>query len=341
MKFRIACALCSVGLTLVPALAFEQGVAAAPLTQKEDQQLLANGLPLLLPPAKNSEAHLQANTLFNLRLIEQLWPYFREGGVIGGWRHDPYPDHPTGQALDVMVPDGGHSLAGLAIGHEVAGFLMANHEALGIDYLVWRQHIWKPGQTGWRLMEDRAHWTHNHMDHVHVKVFGDHTPSAADLILPHELGIKGMELPDGQALRARYTERLAIRKKVTEAQERLAKAEAAVVQASKVNKKSEAELLAARKTVDGVVRQSYMLGMDISLVARTVVLFDTNAMDPTALLGLEHQLNTHKDDLTSANSKLTAAKDRVKNGDTELKAAREALVAALAEQKAYEEKHGS
>lgn len=288
-------------------------------------------LPPLLPAAKNSESHLQPDTIFNLRLIEWLWPYFREGGAIYGWRPDPIADHPSGQALDVMVPDDGRSLAGLAMGNQVAAFMMANYQALGVDYLVWRQHIWHPGQS-WRLLDDRGDWTQNHMNHVHVKVFGDHVPDTSALIMPNELNVTGMDLPDGEALRAAHEKELAARQKVAAAQARLTAAQTELANAQKANTNSDSELTSARKTVDQAVRQAYMLGMDSSFVTSTLVLSNPGALDPTAIIALEHQLNSHQGSINQANQKLTNARTRVAKAQTEAKAATDALSAALTEQ---------
>ena len=346
MRFKAgAKAISCVGLaTLTFATApavYAASSTASPISTHGAQERAATApvqaLPPLLPAARNSEAKLQPDTIFNLRLVEWLWPYFHDGGAIYGWREDPIPDHPSGQALDVMVPDDGRSLAGLAMGNQVAAFLMANYKALGVDYLVWRQHIWHPGQA-WRLLDDRGDWTQNHMNHVHVKVFGDHVPDPAALILPSELNVTGMDLPDGEALRAQHEQELVVRQKVADAQKRLAAAQAALAKAEKSNTRSDTELTAARRTVDGAVRQAYILGLDSSLITDTVVLFNPDSLDPTAVIALEHQLNVRQGAINQANQKLTNAKTRVAQAQAEVKAAAEALAAATAEQTALQSK---
>ncbi|MEU0237616.1 lytic transglycosylase domain-containing protein [Nocardiopsis sp. NPDC006198] len=96
-------------------------------------------------------------------------------------------DHGAGRACDFMTapntPDGN------ANGDALAMWAIANHEQLGIDYVIWRQSIWNPGWTActradrtpqwynnvpdmpggkWCGMEDRGDLTQNHYDHVHI-----------------------------------------------------------------------------------------------------------------------------------------------------------------------------
>lgn len=81
------------------------------------------------------------------------------GGVAGRG------EHATGQALDIMVSSD--------VGTEIASYLMANRAELGIEYLIWRQRIWRPStSSAWRGMSDRGGATANHMDHVHVTTYG-------------------------------------------------------------------------------------------------------------------------------------------------------------------------
>lgn len=50
---------------------------------------------------------------------------------IGGVRQDPYPDHPSGRAVDLMVPN-------LAVGDEVYAAVMANQARFNVRYVMWR-----------------------------------------------------------------------------------------------------------------------------------------------------------------------------------------------------------
>jgi hypothetical protein len=86
------------------------------------------------------------------------------GGLRAG---DSGSEHSTGRALDIMVSG--------AEGREVAEWLKANYQKLGISELIYQQQIWtvQRSSEGWRGMEDRGGATANHMDHVHVSVYGN------------------------------------------------------------------------------------------------------------------------------------------------------------------------
>lgn len=122
-----------------------------------------------IPASAGSEANMQVNSK---RLMRALHARFGDRiGQLGGWRpSDPYPDHPSGQAVDVMIPDY-TSGAGVAVGDEVADYILSNAEFFHVDYIIWRQMYIKPGQAPSK-MEDRFSDTQNHYDHVHVTVYG-------------------------------------------------------------------------------------------------------------------------------------------------------------------------
>ena len=90
-----------------------------------------------------------------------------------GVRPDSIPDHPSGRALDLMIP--GHTSAGgRALGNEIAAWTRANAEQLGIQYVIWNQRIWnvQRDKEGWRPMADRGGDSANHKNHVHITVYG-------------------------------------------------------------------------------------------------------------------------------------------------------------------------
>lgn len=78
--------------------------------------------------------------------------------TIGGWRAtDPFPDHPSGHALDFMVSD-------RARGDALANDAIANASQLGVKYIIWQRQAWNP-QKGWHPYTS----TNNpHTDHVHI-----------------------------------------------------------------------------------------------------------------------------------------------------------------------------
>jgi hypothetical protein len=131
-------------------------------------------------PEVFAEAHMQPNAVALGRCIAQMWPQLT---VIGGWRpEDPYADHPSGQALDVMMPNGGHTAADVALGNEIATWIMSVAESHRVVYVLWRHRIWNyagmsphepvrpPDQ--WRLASENGAWTPNHMDHLHIATDG-------------------------------------------------------------------------------------------------------------------------------------------------------------------------
>ncbi len=89
-----------------------------------------------------------------------------------GVRPDSIPDHPSGRALDLMIPNYS-SAAGVALGGEVAAWARTNAKELGIQYVIWNQHIWniQRDQEGWRYMADRGGDSANHKNHVHITVY--------------------------------------------------------------------------------------------------------------------------------------------------------------------------
>lgn len=91
--------------------------------------------------------------------------------TIGGWRkYDPFPDHPSGHALDFMTPD-------KATGDRLVDYATQNSQQLGIKYIIWYRQYWEPGK-GWVPYTSTSN---PHTDHVHI-TFLDHpgngTPAA-------------------------------------------------------------------------------------------------------------------------------------------------------------------
>jgi hypothetical protein len=76
--------------------------------------------------------------------------------------------HGQGRALDIMISDS-------TVGWDIAKWVRANAKSLGVMEVIYQQQIWtvERSSEGWRGMEDRGSPTANHMDHVHVSVYGD------------------------------------------------------------------------------------------------------------------------------------------------------------------------
>jgi hypothetical protein len=91
--------------------------------------------------AKGGEGGLQANTVRGRRLMSALFPELTD---IGGVRQDSLKWHPSGLALDLMIPgQGGNNTPttkeGLALGNQINAFIKGNAGALGSDYTMWQE----------------------------------------------------------------------------------------------------------------------------------------------------------------------------------------------------------
>lgn len=127
-----------------------------------------------LPAAKGSEAHLQRDAIRVARVLAAVFPEIER---FEGWRPiDDYEYHPSGRAVDVMIPDY-TSGEGKQLGDRVADYVMANAASLNVEFITWRQ-IYHPVNGAPSLMEDRGSDTANHMDHVHVTVIGGGHPDS-------------------------------------------------------------------------------------------------------------------------------------------------------------------
>ncbi|MFD4183916.1 peptidoglycan DD-metalloendopeptidase family protein, partial [Rhodococcus sp. NPDC058514] len=123
-----------------------------------------------LPVSAGSETNMQVNTK---RLIRAMHLKFGDRlATLGGWRADGggFADHPSGQAVDVMIPDY-NSGTGVTTGDEVLDYVMAYAEFFHVDYAIWRQTYYPVGGTP-SQMDERGGDTANHFDHVHITVAG-------------------------------------------------------------------------------------------------------------------------------------------------------------------------
>jgi hypothetical protein len=170
--------------------------AAAPVADLVDGRLLAASvLPVLamadpLPPEADAESLLKAAGLADvaraaeeqrlareaaadcdasLRGLGSVKDFVRDAArflsclyeqptLIGVAGRARVSDHPRGLAIDFMT--------GRERGDLIADCALANQEALGISYVIWRQRV--NYGDGWESMSDRGGATENHYDHVHV-----------------------------------------------------------------------------------------------------------------------------------------------------------------------------
>jgi hypothetical protein len=115
-----------------------------------------------------SKAGLQPNASRLFDLVAQQFPQIQN---IGGVRADALPWHPSGRALDIMIPgQGGNNTPttpeGLALGNQIWSWMNANADQLGIDM----------GASLWQKPD--------HFNHIHAAVKGGPATAAAGLVGP-------------------------------------------------------------------------------------------------------------------------------------------------------------
>lgn len=140
----------------------KSGKASTPSSPGNWNKLMAGGsegLSGLRPSAKG----IVNNVLQNFSQITTIY---------GVRPHDPYPDHPSGHAIDLMLPN---YKSNEALGWKMARYYQAHASELGVSYIIFHQQIWSVARDseGWRHMEDRGGDTANHMDHVHITTIWD------------------------------------------------------------------------------------------------------------------------------------------------------------------------
>ena len=116
----------------------------------------AVGIPEALPVGVAHEAGLQPNTIVAARAISQRFPQIAD---IDGVRPDSKPWHPSGLAIDIMIPDA-ESPEGIALGDEILAFAMANAARFGLQDVIWRGTYYTPSGP--------AGSGYGHYDHVHI-----------------------------------------------------------------------------------------------------------------------------------------------------------------------------
>ncbi|WP_237707847.1 peptidoglycan DD-metalloendopeptidase family protein [Hoyosella subflava] len=121
-----------------------------------------------------SKENLQVDSIRVARAVAQRFPSVQ---TIGGWRPvDAYPDHPSGRAVDIMIPDY-ESGEGRELGNRIKNYLLTHREFFNIEYMIWRQ-MYIPAEGQPNQMPDRGTPTENHFDHVHVTVVGGGKPTS-------------------------------------------------------------------------------------------------------------------------------------------------------------------
>ncbi|BBX90013.1 glycoside hydrolase [Mycolicibacterium boenickei] len=113
-------------------------------------------IPESLPVGVANEVGLQPNTILAARAVSAQFPQIAE---IGGVRPDSLPWHPSGLAIDIMIPNSG-SAEGIALGNEIMAFALSNAARFGLQDVIWRGTYYTPsGPQG---------SGYGHFDHVHI-----------------------------------------------------------------------------------------------------------------------------------------------------------------------------
>lgn len=127
----------------------------------------ATGLPV--------EKGLTPDALLVLRCVKARFPSLTN---FGGVHPDPLPDHPSGRAVDIMIPNY-RTTEGSAFGWQIAHWLQDNRQTLGVEYVIFDAKIWNIARDseGWRSYSPGYTTTINdsslHRNHVHVTVAGN------------------------------------------------------------------------------------------------------------------------------------------------------------------------
>jgi hypothetical protein len=136
----------------------------------------ATDFQFALPAGVAPEGGLQIHTIWAARVISVLFPQI---ATIGGYRQDALKWHPSGLAIDVMIPNH-HTPEGIELGNQIAGYALANAKRWGINHVIWRQKIY-PGVGAGSWTSDLGNETANHYDHVHIATDGGGYPSGHEV----------------------------------------------------------------------------------------------------------------------------------------------------------------
>lgn len=111
-----------------------------------------------LPVGVASEVGLQPNTVLTARAVSAQFPQIAE---IDGVRPDSKPWHPSGLAIDIMIPNP-ESPEGIALGDAIRDYALSNAARFGLQDVIWRGTYYTP--------EGPQASGYGHFDHVHITV---------------------------------------------------------------------------------------------------------------------------------------------------------------------------
>jgi hypothetical protein len=130
----------------------------------------------VLPVGRCDERGLQVHTILAERLVSAYFPEIKN---IGGVRADYLKWHPSGMAIDVMIPNY-QTQAGKEVGDRVAAFALANADRLSLNHVIWRRVMYS--RTGKPyLMPNQGGDDANHYTHVHIATNGGGYPNGTEI----------------------------------------------------------------------------------------------------------------------------------------------------------------
>ena len=125
----------------------------------------------VLPAGLAPERGLQVKTILASRAISALFPQIHD---IGGVRPDALRWHPSGLALDVMIPNP-TSAEGIALGNRIVAFALENSEKFDLQDCIWRGVYYTPSGA--------KAGGYGHYDHVHITTHGGGYPSGGEVYI--------------------------------------------------------------------------------------------------------------------------------------------------------------
>lgn len=130
---------------------------AAPPAPPTPADLAASiSVPDALPVGVANEVGLQPKTILAARAVSAQFPQITD---IGGYRPDSKPWHPSGLAIDIMVPNA-DTPEGIALGDAILAFAMSNAGTFSLQDAIWRDTYYTP--------EGPQSTGYGHMEHVHL-----------------------------------------------------------------------------------------------------------------------------------------------------------------------------
>jgi hypothetical protein len=138
----------------------EMSVVPAALVDQGAMSLSAGVVP---------EQGLQVKTILAARSVAAAFPQIRSAI---GVRPDAKPWHPSGRAIDLMIPNPG-SAEGIALGDAILAVVMDNAGRFGVQDVIWRGTYYTPGGGA-------SGSGYGHYDHVHITTIGGGYPTGGE-----------------------------------------------------------------------------------------------------------------------------------------------------------------